>query len=103
METETKKQFELPGALTHDAQVLLEHARELLDVTKDVADEKISIARKRLKETLESGANKYGDLQEKVTATAKAADQTVREHPYEAIAIAFGVGALVGFLVSRRK
>lgn len=103
MDTETKKHFETPAAMTHDAKVLLEHARELLDATKDVADEKIALARKRLKQTLESGTHKYEELQEKVATAAKAADNTVREHPYEAIAIAFGVGALVGFLVSRRK
>jgi ElaB/YqjD/DUF883 family membrane-anchored ribosome-binding protein len=30
------------------------------------------------------------------------ADQTVRENPYQSIAIGVGVGALVGYLLARR-
>ncbi len=42
-------------------------------------------------------------LQEKTVTTAKAADKTVRAHPYQTIGIAFGVGLLVGLLVMRRR
>jgi ElaB/YqjD/DUF883 family membrane-anchored ribosome-binding protein len=41
-------------------------------------------------------------LQEKTVQAAKATDKTVREHPYQAIGLAFGVGILIGVLVSRR-
>jgi ElaB/YqjD/DUF883 family membrane-anchored ribosome-binding protein len=44
----------------------------------------------------------YGRVREKAVEGAKAADQTVRENPYQAIAIALGVGALIGFLAARR-
>ncbi len=40
-------------------------------------------------------------LQDQTAATAKAADKAVREHPYQAIGVAFGVGVLIGVLVSR--
>jgi len=36
-------------------------------------------------------------------AGAKAADEAVHEHPYQAIAIGVGVGAIVGFLLARRS
>ena len=39
---------------------------------------------------------------EKAVEGAKAADEAVHEHPYQAIGIAFGVGALLGYLVARR-
>ncbi len=42
-------------------------------------------------------------LQEQTTAAAKAADRTVRENPYQAVGIAFGVGLLIGVLVSRSR
>jgi len=40
--------------------------------------------------------------QAKAVESAKVADQAIREHPYPAIGLAFGVGLLVGILVSRR-
>jgi ElaB/YqjD/DUF883 family membrane-anchored ribosome-binding protein len=33
---------------------------------------------------------------------AKATDRVIREHPYESIGAAFGVGLLLGLLVTRR-
>jgi len=42
-------------------------------------------------------------LEEKTIAAAKATDKTVREHPYHAIGIAFGVGLLIGVLAARGK
>ena len=35
--------------------------------------------------------------------SAKATDQAIRENPYKSIGIAFGVGALIGYLLSRRN
>ena len=32
----------------------------------------------------------------------KAADKVIRDHPYQTIGIAFGVGLLIGFLARRR-
>ena len=70
--------------------------------TADVAGEKVSEARKRLAAALERGKEIYGRVSEKAVEGAKAADEAVHEHPYQAIGIAFGVGALLGYLVSRR-
>ena len=42
-------------------------------------------------------------LQEQTVAAAKATDQAVREHPYQAIGIGFGPGLLVGVLVMRSR
>ena len=40
-------------------------------------------------------------LQEETVAAAKATDKAVREHPYQAIGIAFGLGLLMGVLAAR--
>jgi ElaB/YqjD/DUF883 family membrane-anchored ribosome-binding protein len=103
MKTSTKPHFETPAALSHDAGTLAEDARGLWEATSEIADEKIAAARKRLADALEAGQETYENLQDKVVKGAKVADQTVRDHPYESIAIAFGVGALIGFLISRRS
>ena len=42
------------------------------------------------------------NIQEKTTASARATDRTIRQHPYESIGIAFGVGVLIGVLINRR-
>ena len=39
---------------------------------------------------------------EKAVDGAKIADQTVREYPYQGIAIALGVGAVIGCLAAHR-
>ena len=42
-------------------------------------------------------------LQNQTAAAAKATDKSVREHPYQAIGIAFGIGVLVGVLACRGR
>ena len=81
---------------------LADDARALVAATGDVAGEKVSEARKRLAAALDSGKEMYGRARDKTVEGAKAADEAVHEHPYEAIGIALGMGALVGYLVARR-
>ena len=87
---------------TPDMGTLAEDARALMAATADVAGEKVSEARKRLAAALESGKELYGRVRDKAVEGAKVADKAVHEHPYEAIGIAFGIGALVGYLLARR-
>ena len=87
---------------SNDTGTLAEDARALVAATADVAEDKVSEARKRLAAALERGKEIAGRVREKAVEGAKAADTAVREHPYQAIGIAFGVGAFLGYLVSRR-
>src|SRR6185437_12378306 len=89
-ETETD-----PGSLAEDA-------RALMAATADVAGEKVGEARKRLAAALERSKEIYDRVREKVVESAKTADKSVHENPYQAIAIALGVGAVIGYLVARR-
>jgi ElaB/YqjD/DUF883 family membrane-anchored ribosome-binding protein len=86
----------------NDLGTLAEDARALMAATADVAGEKVGEARKRLAAALEGGRQIYGRVRDKAVEGAKAADQTVRENPYQAIAIALGVGAIIGYLAARR-
>ncbi|HLX96278.1 MAG TPA: DUF883 family protein [Verrucomicrobiae bacterium] len=81
---------------------LAEDARALMAATADVAGEKVSEARKRLAAALESGKKILGRVKDKAVEGAKATDEAVREHPYQALAVAFGIGAIAGYLISRR-
>jgi ElaB/YqjD/DUF883 family membrane-anchored ribosome-binding protein len=89
-------------ASENDLGTLAEDARALMAATADVAGDKVGEARKRLAAALENGKEIYGRVRDKAVEGAKAADQTVRENPYQAIAIALGVGAVIGFLAARR-
>ena len=89
-------------ATSSDMGTLAEDARALMAATADVAGEKVSEARKRLAAALESGKQILGRVKDKAVEGAKATDEAVREHPYQALAIAFGVGAIAGYLISRR-
>jgi ElaB/YqjD/DUF883 family membrane-anchored ribosome-binding protein len=70
--------------------------------TADVAGEKVSEARKRLAAALDSAKEIAGRVRDKAVEGAEAVDEAVHEHPYQAISIAFGVGALIGYLAARR-
>ena len=86
----------------NDLGTLADDARALMAATADVAGDKVSEARKRLAAALESGKEFLSRAKDKAVKGAKATDQAVREHPYQAIGIAVGVGALIGYLVARR-
>jgi ElaB/YqjD/DUF883 family membrane-anchored ribosome-binding protein len=81
---------------------LAEDARALMAATADVAGEKAAEARKRLAAALESAKEIAGRVRDKAVESTKAADEAVRENPYQTIGIAFGVGALIGYLLARR-
>ena len=89
-------------ANSNDLGTLAEDARALMAATADVAGEKVGEARKRLAAALENGKQIFGRVKDKAVEGAKATDQAVHEHPYQAIGIALGVGVLIGYLVARR-
>ena len=81
---------------------LAEDARDLMAATADVAGEKVAEARRRLASALDSGKQMFGRVRDKTVDGVKAADELVRDNPYQTLAIAFGVGAVIGFLLGRR-
>jgi len=89
-------------AINNDLGTLAEDARALMAATADVAGEKVGDARKRLAEALETSKELFGRVKDKGIEGVKATDQAVRENPYQAIGIALGVGALLGYLVARQ-
>jgi ElaB/YqjD/DUF883 family membrane-anchored ribosome-binding protein len=90
-------------AVSSDVEQLAEEARALISATADVAGEKVAEARKRLATALERGKEMYGQVRAKAAEGAKATDEAVHEHPYQAIVIAAGVGAILGYLVATRR
>ena len=90
-------------AVSDDLSQLADDARALMEATADVAGDKVAEARKRLAAALEGGKEMCGRVREKAEYGAKVADAAVHEHPYAAIGMAFGIGAIIGFLATRRN
>jgi ElaB/YqjD/DUF883 family membrane-anchored ribosome-binding protein len=88
--------------LVSDLKVVVHDAEELMKATASDLGEKAREARVKLAATLETVKANCKKLEEKTIATAKAADRVIREHPYQSIGIAFGVGLLIGVLVNRK-
>ncbi len=86
-----------------DLRVLVHDAEDLLKATAGDLSEKAKAARSRLATALESAKVTCTRLEEKTVAAAKATDRVVREHPYQSLGVAFGVGVLLGVLLARRK
>ena len=84
---------------TADIAQLAEDAKTLLAATAQVAEQKVVDARKRVMSALEQG---WEAVSERTMASCRATDETIREHPYQAVGAALGLGALVGFLLARR-
>ena len=88
-------------AMSNEAAELADDARALMSATADVPGEKVGEARRRLAAALERAKAVAARVREKAVAGAKAADEAVHEHPYQAIAIGVVIGAVIGYFVAR--
>jgi ElaB/YqjD/DUF883 family membrane-anchored ribosome-binding protein len=88
--------------LIKDFQTLARDAEALLEATAADVGDHAKEARARLTGALQSARESIGRMEEKAMAGAKAADTTIREHPYESMGVAFVVGLLIGVVVSRK-
>lgn len=92
--------------LVTDLKVLIGDTEELLKATAGQAGEKVAVARERIQASLAVYKDKLLDaeqaLMEKTKEAARATDEYVHEHPWQAVSVAAGVGFLLGLLVSRR-
>ena len=86
-----------------DLRALVRDAEEMLKATAGDLSEKAQSARGRLSDAIERAKATCHRLEEKTIAAAKATDKVIRDHPYESIGIALGVGMLIGILASRRN
>ena len=89
-------------AANHDLRTLAADARALMIATADVCGDEVAEARTRLAAALEDGKQFYGRARGTTLDGARAADHALRNNPYQALALALGVGALIGFLAGRK-
>ena len=104
---EAKSQASETGEVTtqkmlDDLKTVVRDGEELVKATASELGEKTRAAREKLASALEAAKETCVCLEEKALAGAKATDKAIREHPYESIGIAFGIGLLIEVLVNRR-
>ena len=88
--------------LVQDFKVVVQDAESLVRATAGDLGDKAREARARLAASLESAKDTYHKVEEKAIAGAKATDRVIRDHPYQSLGAAFGVGLLIGVLVGRK-
>ena len=88
--------------LVTDLKRIVRDSEELLHTTKDAVGDKAEEVRERLTDALDAAKRTCLQVEEKALDSAKAADRTIRDHPYQSIGVAFGVGLLIGVLVTRK-
>lgn len=92
--------------LISDFKVVVADAEALLKASAGQGGEALAAVRSRVEESLAAAKTKMLDAEEellaKTKAAAKATDEYVHDHPWNAVGIAAGVGLLVGLLIGRR-
>jgi len=88
--------------LAEDVKTLIRDAEKLLEATADDLGDKTGDLRQRLKAAVERAKASYAGLEEQAKVSARRVDEIVRNHPYESMGVAFGVGVLLGVLINRR-
>jgi ElaB/YqjD/DUF883 family membrane-anchored ribosome-binding protein len=94
MNTETSRVQDSAHKIKDDTQALIA-------ATAEAVGEKVAQARNRVEAITAAAKDTCEVARKKAVEGARATDTAIRENPYQALGIAFGVGALVGFLLSR--
>ena len=84
--------------LIGDLNILVHDAEALIKVTgKDLSEK----SKEQLMGALERFKGSCRKVEQEAATAAKATDKLIRENPYKTAGIAFGLGVLIGILVSR--
>jgi ElaB/YqjD/DUF883 family membrane-anchored ribosome-binding protein len=103
METRSSSEIEQSTEkLLEDLKQVVRDGEDLLRAGAEDLSERGQVAREKLAAALEVARETGHRLEERAIAGAHATDRVIREHPYEAIGVAFGVGLLIGVLSARR-
>jgi ElaB/YqjD/DUF883 family membrane-anchored ribosome-binding protein len=105
MKTETDTTTQTAEDVLSELRSLVSEAERILGQAPEgggTCNATLAALRDRLEAAQERATALYQAGRQKVVAGAKYADATIRENPYQSIAIALGVGLLAGALLGRR-
>lgn len=96
--TETPEQL-----IEHISRLMAEAEAMITGPVTEQASGRMAEIRERLESARDRLTEAYGEARKKVVAGAKYTDETIRAHPYQSLAIALGVGVLLGALIRRNN
>lgn len=88
--------------VTDPYKSMAQDAESFVQETATGLGEKAREARARLAASLASAKANMARINEKAVEGAKATDRVIRENPYPTMGVAFGLGILIGVLVTRK-
>jgi ElaB/YqjD/DUF883 family membrane-anchored ribosome-binding protein len=93
-----------PAELASELRALVAEAERILgDEASGPSHTAVAALRERFEAAQEQLREYYHEARQKVISGAKQADHAIREHPYQSLAVALGVGVLLGVLIGRRS
>jgi ElaB/YqjD/DUF883 family membrane-anchored ribosome-binding protein len=99
-----KGSAQTPKELLAELQTLVADAEKMIgESVSEHTEDALSALRTRYDAAQERLGDLYEGARTKVVAGAKCTDQAIRANPYQSMAIAAGVGLLVGVLLGRRS
>jgi len=103
METRSREEIEeSTERLLQDLKAVVQDGEELLRAGVQELGERGNAAREKLTAALEIAKETTRKIEERALEYAKSTDELIREHPYQSIGLAFGVGMLFGIIMNRR-
>lgn len=103
MKRTTESTAQTPEDLLAELRTLVADAEKMMsDSVTEHSEDAVSALRSRFAAAQERMGELYAGARQKVIAGAKYTDDTIRANPYQSLAIAAGVGLLIGILVGRR-
>lgn len=92
-----------PKELLSELQALVVDAEKMIGESAGEASEGVMESlRSRYENVSERLTDFYANTRKKVVAGAKYTDATIRENPYQSLAVAAGLGLVIGLLLGRR-
>lgn len=104
MKTRSASAPQTPADLLNDLRTLVIEAEKMMEASvSEHTGDAMDALRTRYAAAQERVGEFYESAKTNITAGAKCTDVAIRANPYQSIAIAAGVGLLVGLLVGRRS
>lgn len=104
MKSRPEAALDSPEELVANLRALLSEAEKLVgESAGEYASDKWQALQERLQSAQERVQELYGVARDKVASGAREADKTIRSHPYESLAIALGIGVLLGAFLRRNN
>lgn len=87
--------------IEHISRLMAEAEAMIAGPVTDQAGGKLAEIKTRLESARERLTDAYGRARVGVASGARYTDETIRLHPYHSVAVALGIGVLIGALVRR--